>query len=151
MKIICQNGFYKFFPQEIGDIVRFNAKYSVDLVECDDYFTFKALADLPNYSFVGHPYSLLIGTTNYAGKREEVMAENGYTFFLKTQTLVPKNSFFQYIDYNYSNYIVSEFLPQAFAFDKNKIRISGFVAFLDLDFFKYKIEKFFYPDLLNLL
>jgi len=147
MRIICQNGFYKFFPQEVMDISRFNRKYGVELVECEDYFTFKALAELPNYSFTGHPYSSILGTVNYAGKREEVMAENDYTFYQKTQTLVPKNSFIEYLNYDNSNYIVSEFLPQAYASDKNKTRITGFSGLVDLDFMKYKIERFFYENI----
>jgi hypothetical protein len=147
MIIICQKGFYKFFPQEVLDISIFKRRYGVDLVECEDYFTFKVLAELPNYSFVGHPYSGLLGTVNYAGNREEVMAENGYTFYQKTQTLVPKNSFIEYLNYDISNYIVSQFLPQPFAFDKNKKRITGFSGLVDLDFMKYKIERFFYENI----
>jgi hypothetical protein len=56
------------------DIRRFSNKYGVELVQCEDYFTFKILAELPNYSFAGHPYGGLVATVYYAGKREEVIA-----------------------------------------------------------------------------
>jgi len=148
MKIICENGFYKFYPQKIGDIMRFQKKYSVALVNCEDYFTFKVLADLPNYSFTAQPYSLLApGIVNYAGKRDEVMAKNGYIYYQGTESLVLKNTFVKRMNYEFSNYIIMDNLPQAYCYDAKGI-ISGFSGFIDIDFMKYKIERFFYEAIL---
>ena len=147
MRIICRNGFYKFFPQEIGEIRRFETKYGLDLVQCEDYFTFQVLADLPNYSFVAHPYSgVLLGTANYAGSREEVLAANGYTFYQATKGLVLKGSFLKKMDYEYSNFLFMTTLPQAYCYDLNGI-ISGFNGFCDVEFMRFKIERFFYESI----
>jgi hypothetical protein len=145
MRIVCENGFYKFFPHYVGDIRRFSNKYGVELVQCEDYFTFKILAELPNYSFAGHPYGGLIATVNYAGKREEVMAKNGFTYYQSTQLLAP-TTFVKKMDYSVSNYIVMDSLPQAFNYDVNGV-ITGFSLILDIDFMKYKIERWFYADI----
>jgi len=148
MKIICEKGFYKFFPQNIGEIARFKTKTGYILTECGDYFTFETLANLPNYSFTAQLYSGIIpGLKNYAGLREEVMAENGYAFYLKTQTLILKSLIFQKADYFQSNFIFSNSLPQAYSYDSSGV-ITGFHGFVDVDFMKFKIEKFFYESIL---
>ncbi len=147
MRIVCENGFYKFYPDEINEIKRFQTKYGVNLVQCEDYFTFSVLAELPNFSFIGHSYSgFLPGIVNYAGKREEVLAQNGYTYFQATKSLVLKGSFFQKMKYSFSNYIVMENLPQAFCYDENGV-ITGFNGFCDVDFMRFKIERFFYASI----
>jgi len=147
MKIICENGFYKFYPQKIGDIMRFQKKYGVALINCDDYFTFKVLADLPNYSFVGHAYSELnLGLKNYAGTREKVMAENGYLYYQSTKGLVHKRTFVKRMNYEFGNYIIMDNLPQAYCYDAKGI-ISGFSGFIDIDYMKFKIERFFYENI----
>lgn len=144
MRIICEKGFYKFFPQNISEIARFQNKSGIILVECEDYFTFPTLAALPNYSFTGQPYSgLFLGLKNYAGKREKVMAENGYTFYLKTQTLILKAAVFDKAKFFESLFIFSDSLPQAYSYDFKGI-ITGFYGFVDVDIMKFKIERFIY-------
>lgn len=129
------------------DIARWETKTGASLVECDDYFTFKTLANLPNYSLLGHSYSgLFLGLKNYAGKREEVMQKNEYCFFLQTQTLILRTAIFQKANYTKSNYIFTDHLPQAYSFDSNGI-IEGFNGFVDMNVMKYKIERFFYEDI----
>tara|TARA_R110000851_G_scaffold184676_2_gene334034 strand:- start:891 stop:1334 length:444 start_codon:yes stop_codon:yes gene_type:complete len=147
MRIICRKGFYKFYPQEVGEIRRFQTKYGVVLVESEDYFTFPVLAGLPNYSFVSHPYSgLFLGLVNYAGKKEDVLAQNGYTYYQPTQSLVLKGSFVKKMDYSFSNFIFMSTLPQAYCYDENGV-ISGFNGFCDVDFMRFKIERFFYESI----
>jgi hypothetical protein len=147
MKIICKKGFYKFFPQNIGEVARFQKKYGVVLYECDDYFTFKVLSELPNYSFIGHRYSgLTVGLVNYAGKIEEVMEKNNYIYAQNLQTLILKNTFVKRMNYNINNYIFMSELPQAYCYDTNGI-ISGFEGFVDVDYMKFKIERFFYENI----
>ena len=147
MKIICKKGFYKFFPQNIGEVMRFQKKYGVALYECDDYFTFKVLSELPNYSFIGHRYSgLTVGLVNYAGKIEEVMEKNNYIYDQGLQGLILKNTFVKRMNYNINNYIFMSELPQAYCYDTNGI-ISGFEGFVDVDYMKFKIERFFYENI----
>lgn len=148
MRIICENGFYKFFPEKIAEVKRFQTKFGVELVECEDYFTFPVLAALPNYSFIGHVYSgVIVGLANYAGKREEVMAANGLTYHIGLKRLILRASFsgFTKLDYVVSNYIFTNTLPQAYFYDNNGL-ITGFNGFVDVDFMKFKIERFFYPE-----
>lgn len=147
MRIVCEKGFYKFFPQKIMDVTRWESKTGAELAECEDYFTFKTLANLPNYSLLGHRYSgLFLGLSNYAGKRDDVMHKNGYCFFLKTQTLILKTAIFEKADYFQSNYIFSNGLLQAYSYDASGV-ISGFIGFFDVDIMKYKIERFFYENI----
>ena len=51
------------------DVARWENKTGATLVECDNYFTFNALADLPNYSLTGHVYSGLFFTPPRSGSK----------------------------------------------------------------------------------
>lgn len=148
MRIICETGFYKFFPETIAEVKRLSTKYGIELVQCEDYFTFPILAALPKFSFVGHPYSgTILGLANHAGKREEVLAANGLTYSVSLNRLLLSSTLvFNKMNYSYSNYIVMNTLPQAYYYDNTGL-ITGFSGFVDLDFMKYKIERFFYADL----
>lgn len=149
MRVICENGFYKFYPQEIADIARFEAKYGVDLVECEDYFTFEVLAALPNFSFQGQLYSgISPALVNYAGKREEVMAANGYCYYQKTKSLILASAISDKLVYYYDNFFIAANLPQAFSLDyESKTRITGFSGIIDVAYMRFKIERFFYESI----
>jgi len=150
VRIVCETGFYKFFPDTIAEVKRFSTKYGVELVQCEDYFTFPILAALPKFSFIGHPYSgTILGLANHAGKREEVLAANGLTYSVSLNRLILSSSpnlVFKKMDYFYSNYFIMNTLPQAYNYDDNGL-ITGFNGFVDVDVMKYKIERFFYADL----
>lgn len=149
MRIICENGFYKFFPDIISELRRFIDKYGVDLVECEDFFTFEVLANLPNFSFIGQNYSGIIpGVVNYAAKREKVMAANGFTYHQAIKGLAPISLFTpaNRMDYSFSNYIIMDSLPQAYFSDGGGV-ITGFNGFVDIDVMKYTIERFFYASI----
>ncbi len=147
MKIICQNGFYKFYPQNVAEIARFENKSGLELVRCDDYYTFPILAELPNFSFQGQIYSgILPALVNFAGSREEVMAENGYCYNLALDKLALKSLVFEKANYFESNYIVANSLIQAYSYDSNG-KINGFNGFVDVDFMKFKIDQFYYENI----
>lgn len=148
MRIVCEKGFYKFFPQTTGEITRFQTKYGANLKECDEYFTFESLASLPNFSIQGQPYvGVAPALVTYAGKREEVMTKNGLSYYQPAKKVVLKRTFqgFFKLDYNYSNSIVMNNLPQAYFYDDLGV-INGFVGFVDVSVMRYKIEKFFYEN-----
>ena len=149
MRIICETGFYKFFPEKIAQIKRFQTKFGIELVPCEDYFTFPILAALPKFSFIGHPYSgLIVGLANHAGKREEVLAANGLTYSVNLNRLVLASTLvFKKIDYSYSNFIFSNTLPQVYNYDDNGL-ITGFNGFVNVDFMKFNIERFIYQSIL---
>jgi hypothetical protein len=146
MRIICKNGFYKFFPQQIAEVARFSAKFGVELVECEDYFTFPALEALSKFSFIRQSYGGLVGVANYCGNREEILGANGFSLYLPTQKLVLKSLIFEKINYSYSNFYFTDTLPQAYSYDENG-KISGFNGFVDVDYMRFKIEKFFYESI----
>jgi len=148
MRIVCEKGFYKFFPQNVAEIARFQRNYSKDLIlaQVEDYFTFPILAALPNYSFAGQFYSgILPALVNYSAKREQVLAENGYAFYQKTQNLILKSLIFEKANHFESNYIFSDSLPQAYSYDSIG-KIESFYGFVDVDIMKFKIERFLYAS-----
>lgn len=143
MKIICDKGFYKFYPSSLADIRRFFDKYGMRLVQCEDFYTFEALATLPKYSILGQSYAGLVATKTCSGSREEVMAKNLLTYNQATKSVAPIPSVVGKMDYSYSNYFVMSNLPQAFFYDNFGI-ITGFYGWANLDYMKFNIDQFNY-------
>lgn len=151
MKIVCEKGFYKFFPTDIAEVRRFGDKYGAPLVQCEDFFTFEILAKLPNYSIKGQPYSgAILALETWAGKREEVMAANHLTYDQSRKSLTLNSSpslFTKKMIYDIAgNYIVMSNLPQAYFYDNNGV-ITGFHGWVNIDHMKFMIERFFYPEI----
>lgn len=147
MKIVCQKGFYKFYPDKIADIRRFYEKFEILLMPKNDFFTFQALANLPNFSIKGQIYTgVLPALITTAGTPEEVMADNNYTYnqSIKGLSLNLNPSLnLKKMNYDFSNYFIMDNLPQAYFYDNNGI-ITGFYGFINLDYEKYYIERFIY-------
>lgn len=148
MKIKCENGFYKFFPQNAMELKAFESRYNFKLKYCRGFWTFPSLADFPDYSFAGHILTGIIpAIINFSGTPEEVFKKNNLTYNLKLEIIMPKASILTYLDYDLGNYNSSKELPQAFGFDKDGDKITGFEAFVDVGLGLFKIERFFYEGI----
>ena len=147
MRLVCERGFYKFYPEYAGEVKLFQRKFGYSLYPCRDFYTFKALAEFPDYSFIGHPIgnSLQIGIVNYAGRPEDVLSENKLTHApalgrIVNIALANINS----ISYSENDaYITMSQIPQAFA-RINLLKVaSGFSGFANVKNGKISIERFF--------
>ena len=148
MKIKCESGFYKFLPENQLELQVLQKKYGYVLIYTRGFWTFKELAELQNYSFTGHHLTgVNFGTTNYAGKPEDVLKKNNLTYNLKLGTITPKVAILTYLKYDKGAFITTKELPQAFGFDKDGQKISGFEGFLNVALGLFKIERFFYENI----
>lgn len=149
MRLICEKGFYKFFPDYIGEVKLWENKNGIKLYESRDFFTFQDLKSFPNYSLKGQ---LLFGDisalVNYVGKPEEVLAKNKLTYNLKLATITTRaEALIQKLDYVSGAYLTFPKMPQAFALDKDSQPITGFNGFVDVKLGTYKVERLFYEDI----
>ena len=143
MKVICENGYYKFYPQKTGDLILNRLK----LVAVKDYFTFPALAELPAYSIQNQLFwGVIPAEKTFCGRPEELLKVNSLTFNLELNTITPTRLVLNLADYASGAYKSSPNLIQAYSFDGLK-RISGFTAFLDVKLKKYKYESFEYANI----
>lgn len=147
MKLICKYGFYKFFPDFVGELKLWEAKTGIKLFARDDYFTFAELSVFPNYSFKGQLiFGIIPAISNFAGKPEEVMAKNKLTYNVKLGTITPRAvASIQKLNYSNGAYVTFPTIPQAFALD-NLTEITGFEAFVDVKMMTFKLERFDYED-----
>ena len=149
MKLRCNNGFYKFYPDFVGEIKLWENKNGVRLYPREDFWTFKDLAEFPNFSFTGQPlFGLIPAIVNYAGRPEEVLAKNKLTFNVKMGTITPRALvLINRLDYAGGAFLTFPSLPQAFALDDDLQNVSGFEAFVDVRLNMYKIERLFYENI----
>lgn len=150
MLINCINGFYMFQPESINELDIWQRLNNIELVRDGEYFTFKELAEFPNYSFAGWLYGLIPFISNYTGEKSEVMARNKLTFDLSSQSITSvllATATDIVADYGEGIYKNSPKLPQAYTLTKDLKLMSGFLAFWDYKFNRYAIERFYYESL----
>ena len=92
MRLLCRHGHYAFYPRGATDVQKFAQFYNVDLVGERDYFTFRNLAGLPNYSLKGKSFGGITAVKTFSGLPWEVMQANDFVYDLKNGVLVNKNS-----------------------------------------------------------
>ena len=147
MRLLCEKGFYKFYPDYAGEVMLFQEKFGYSLYPCRDFFTFKELADFPDYSFIGHKIkgTLQIGVVNYSGRPEDVLYENKLTYSPALMGLinigVANISWIDYVE-NDAVMTTSE-IPQAFSRISALKVASGFSGFINVKNGKISIERFF--------
>lgn len=92
MRVTCQHGYYKFYPDDNGSLARFSKLFYIDFVAVKDYYVFKGLETLKNYSIAGSIYYNLPALKTFEGEPWEVMKENSFVFDLTTGLLLPSLS-----------------------------------------------------------
>lgn len=133
MKIICEFGFYKFYPASINELVIFASVFGKNLVKMEDFYTFASLASLPDYSIEGQKFGGVTASVSFEGKPWEVFKQNALNYNLDADTIELANSKSKVIRESTESYNwVVTGLPQAFAQLSNKTQITGFEGFVDV-------------------
>lgn len=132
MQIICEHGFYKFYPDAPNELVVFADKFGVELVKMDDFYTYPALADLPDYSIKGQPYGGIVSPVNYSGRPWSVFRENKLNYDVESGTIVMNNRH-GIVGETPTNYVwVVIGIPSAFSALADKTIITGFEGWLNV-------------------
>ncbi len=132
MKVICEHGYYKFFPEWAGEVVQFEDTFGRELVAVGNYYTFAKLAALENYSIEGQDYGGIPAKVNYAGRVEDVFRENQLKYNIEDDK-IETNDNPTIVGEKADNFIwVVTGIPQAFAQLQDKTVISGFQGFVNV-------------------
>ena len=130
MKIICEHGYYKFFPEIANEIAIFENVFNRKLVAVGDYYTFAKLAELQNYSIEGQDYGGIPAKVNYAGRIEDVFYQNQLKYNIEDDT-IESNDKLAIVGERTDNYSwVVTGIPQAYGQLSDKTVISGFQGFV---------------------
>lgn len=132
MKVICERGYYKFFPESPSEIAQFENVFNRVLVPVRDYYTFEKLANLDDYSIEGQEYGGIIAKVNYAGRVEDVFYENGLKYNIQDDT-IETNDKLTIIGEHTDNFVwVVTGLPQAYGQLRDKTVVTGFQGFVNV-------------------
>ena len=132
MKIICEHGYYKFFPEIANEIAIFENVFNRKLVAVGDYYTFAKLAELQNYSIEGQDYGGIPAKVNYAGRIEDVFYQNQLKYNIEDDT-IESNDKLAIVGERTDNYSwVVTGIPQAYGQLSDKTVISGFQGFVNV-------------------
>lgn len=132
MRIICDNGYYKFYPEATNELVLFEDRYKVALVKVDDFYTYPLLAALPDYSIQGQEYGGLPAIINYAGRPWDVFRQNKLNYDAENGKII-SNSTRGIVDEQPTNYTwIVVGIPSAFSELADKTVISGFEGWFNV-------------------
>lgn len=132
MRIDCTNGFYKFYPDGINELTIFSEIFGIDLVHMGDFYTFKQLAELPDYSIKGQIFGGIVASKNYAGTPWDVFSQNGLKFNIE-KGIITTNDMIESVGERVTgyNWIITG-IPPAFAQLSDKTIIKGFQGFVNV-------------------
>lgn len=132
MKINCENGFYKFYPEGSEELNIFADRFGVELVRMGDFFTFPALAALPDYSIEGQLFGGIVASINYAAAPWVVFARNRLKYDLENGIIISSDKIDTVGERSTGyNWVVTGIVP-AFAQLNDKTIISGFNGFYNV-------------------
>ncbi len=146
MKVDCINGFYKFTPDNVGEMRIWQDYNGIELANCGDFMTFEHLAKMPNYSFINGTIDNNQLIVNYAGEKSEVLKRNNLVYDWEKDIIVPKNSITASLNVDRDIFINAAKLPQAGAIN-GLVRMVGFSGFWNMSYNMYKIERFEYESI----
>ena len=146
MRIFCENGYYKFFPETPLDLKIFQAKNKVSLEPFDGAYSFSAMEFYPRFSILGQFYGTIPATATYAGRYADIFKANGFVYSLTLGQVVPKALVaLQTVPYtDGAAFLSAGSLPQAGALNKKGSPITGFSARCEVEYNWFKIDEFFY-------
>ena len=146
MKVDCENGFYKFFTDNVGELRIWEDYNGIKLTRCGDFFTFEALAAMPNYSFTGAKLGEESLIVNYAGDKAQVLKLNNLVYDYTTNKIVNKLKVLTGVYVDNDLFINTPILPQAGG--KNGFKtLTGFSGFWNANYNMYKIESLKYENI----
>ena len=76
MRLKCISGYYRFEKEDSLDVVKMKDLFGVDLVACEDHYTFAPLRDMKEYSVLGYPIGATVAISTTVGKKWEVLKRN---------------------------------------------------------------------------
>ena len=133
MKIICEFGFYKFFPESVTDLMLFKAATGKTLVKVEDFYTYSALAALGDYSIKGQDFGGVTAIVSFEGKPWEVFRQNALNYDVDSDKIEKAYSKSRIVNESMDGYFWSVTgIPRSHAQLADKTRITGFEGFIDV-------------------
>lgn len=145
MKVNCEFGYFRFYPRSAEELVRIQKLYEIKLVRKENYFTFPALAELPDYTVIGRPFGLGLATKTLETKNPgKLLRENKYVYSLPAEDVVPILSIVTTLPIiNGGEYaVLSKILGQPGAFVPSGLRLVSYEGLIDLKSHRIQIYDF---------
>ena len=145
MRIVCDYGFYKFFPQKIGEVEVWNATHK-KVVDKSDFFTFEFLADFPDHVWEGRTVSGVQITKNFAGNWGDVFKSQKIVYNLNKNLIEPIETITDIVQIDDDGLIVTSAVLYQAGAHTDKGQIIGFSSFWDMNFDYFRVEQVKYAS-----
>ena len=147
MKVICETGYFRFYPENASEIAMFENLFNRELVAVDDYYTFAQLAELDDYSIMGQNYGGMPAKVNYAGRVVDVFRENALKYNI-VKDKIESNDKLEVVGESANNYVwVVTGIAPAFAQLRDRSIITGYQGFVDLVYGVTTVSRWEHADI----
>lgn len=142
MKIKCLHGFFKFEETRLGELSKFVSRFGLELERCQDFFTFKPLAEAPDFSIKGLPYLGADTIATYEGNPWEIMRENELVYhFGKGKVVDISTITIRTPLANAGNYFISNGLILPGSLTEDGDRVTDYAAWFSMDTLEFKYSE----------
>jgi len=147
LRINCIHGYFIFDEVTSGELSDFVSVVGLPLARKENYFTFEALVDAPEYSITGQPYLNATAIKTYAGPPWEIMRENGLVYNFDIGLLVPIASITRTVTIAQAgNVFVSPGLILPGSLTDEGERVKDYAAWFSTDRMRFRYSEVSYVD-----
>lgn len=129
MRIVCDYGYFKFWPESAAELQRFGVTFGRKLVRKKDYYVFESQASLLDYSIRGNLYAGVPALATVSDEIPMMLFRNNITLSLLLDRHVPISSIvdvsLQYVSPR--GIVTGTLLPQPGSFGVGGSRLVGYV------------------------
>lgn len=144
MRISCESGYYKFYPDSAPAAKTLERVFNIEVVQEKNYYTFQALKDMPAYSIIGKIIGLGICFLNFSnGNKADVLKKNLLTYNLSAKNITSLLVAINVPAVRKSNYYAFNSIPQAGGIVDGQ-PFNSFFGEIDLTLGMVKVERFSY-------
>ena len=134
MRIRCLRGFFYMDEVAAGQVGRFMSYFGAEVVPWRGGFTFKPLADVPEYTVKGGAFLGAVATATFAGRPEELFEANEMVYDFSKGLVVPLTSVTVKTNISKSgNIFVSNGLLIPGSLTDDGTRVKDFTAWFSID------------------
>lgn len=145
MRIDCDHGYFRIYPEKTTDVFNFQSVLSKELTQVGHWFTFKALGSLPWYSIEGNSYGGAAAIVTYSGYPWDVMRANGFVYNLSSDVTVPISSISRSVLLaEGSGEILSPVPVLQPGWNVRGAKITGYYGWLDVDIMRLILSRVYY-------
>lgn len=145
LRVKCLHGYFILEETKAGQVSKFMSLFGLSLVPKDNYFTFEALVNAPDYSIINNAYLGATATKTVEGEPWQIMRANGLVYNFNTDKVMLMTAVTQKIKVERSgNFFISQGLILPGSIKEDGSRVTDYAAWYSFDTARFRYTEVTY-------